>query len=44
MLSIFKNIYLSLSMMSLGGSFSAYLVVIVTIQLLWWLGIHRFNV
>lgn len=31
-------------LLSLGGSFSAYLFATVIIQLLWWFGIHGFNV
>lgn len=36
--------FLQKPLLSLGGSFSAYLIATVLIQLLWWFGIHGFNV
>lgn len=39
---IFK--FLQTPLMALGGSFGAYLIATVLIQLLWWFGIHGFNV
>lgn len=36
--------FLQKPLLSLGGSFSAYLIATVLIQLLWWFGIHGFYV
>lgn len=36
--------FLQKPLLSLGGSFSTYLLATVLIQLLWWFGIHGFNV
>lgn len=36
--------FLQKPLLALGGSFGAYLVATILIQLLWWFGIHGFNV
>lgn len=36
--------FLQKPLMGLGGSFGAYLVATILIQLLWWFGLHGFNI
>lgn len=40
----FVFIFLQKPLLSMGGTFGAYLLATVLIQLLWWFGIHGFNV
>lgn len=40
----FVFLFLQKPLLSMGGTFGAYLLATVLIQLLWWFGIHGFNV